>query len=135
MAECEWAIVCDYSFMDVNRKTCLIGVFDRIVSNKVPVTNQTAVAIRLVGDPGEQVGVRIELVRPSGGILAQLNGQSVLGETGAGEFQLNFSGLLLPDWGLYAFNIYFNDRLEKTAGFSLTEAPNSRDNNPPHLRF
>lgn len=28
MAECEWAIVCDYAFLDAGGKMCLIGIFD-----------------------------------------------------------------------------------------------------------
>jgi hypothetical protein len=26
MAGCDWAIVCDYAFLDIGRKMCMIGV-------------------------------------------------------------------------------------------------------------
>ena len=57
MAECDWAILCDYAFQDIGRKTCLIGVFDRIFALTVPtVLVQAAIGLKLLGTPGEQVG-------------------------------------------------------------------------------
>src|SRR5688500_18269495 len=87
MAECEWAIISDYGFMDVNRKMCFIGIFDRVMAKSVPTQRQLCATVRLIGDPREQVGIKIELVRPAGGVLANLEGQTILSETGAGEFQ------------------------------------------------
>ena len=42
MAECDWAILCDYSFLDVSRKMCLIGIFDKITAANVPATHHQA---------------------------------------------------------------------------------------------
>ena len=120
MAECSWAILCDYSFLDVSRKMCLIGIFDRVWAQAVPTTHhQAALALKLIGDPNEKVAMKVEIVRPAGGVLATLGGEVTLGDTGSGEFNMNIAGLPLPDFGLYAFNIYLNEKLEKTVGFSV----------------
>lgn len=124
MAECDWAILCDYSFLDVGRKMCLIGVFDRIFAPAVPTAqHQAALALKIVGEPTEHVMFRVEIVRPTGELLATLGGEATLGEAGTGELQLNMAGLPLPDYGLYAFNVFLDDQLTRTAGFSVAKPP------------
>lgn len=120
MADCEWAILCDYSFLDVNRKVCLIGIFSQITAASVPATHhQAALALRIMGEPNEKVQIRVEVTRPAGGLLAKMEGEAGLAETGAGELQLNIAGLPLPDYGPYSFAVYIDDILSKTAVFSV----------------
>jgi hypothetical protein len=122
MAECDWAILCDYAFQDVSRKMCLIGVFDRIFSHAVPsALHQSALAMKLVGQPEEHVAFRIQVVRPTGGQLVTFEGTVELGQTGASEVQFGIAGLPLPDFGLYSFNIFITDELAKTVGFLVTQ--------------
>jgi len=124
VAECDWVILCDYAFHDIGRKTCLIGIFDRIFAPSVPTAHhQAALAVKLVGDPKEKVAFKVEITRPAGGTLANLGGEVELGDSGTGELQFNMAGLPLPDYGLYAFNVYLGDQLAKTAGFTVAPLP------------
>ena len=103
MATCDWAIVCDYAFLDVTRKVCLIGVFDRIFTPAVPsVHPQAALALRLVGNPNETVDLRAEIIRPTGELLARIEGRGELGDAGTAEVHMGMAGLqahLVPGLG------------------------------------
>jgi hypothetical protein len=122
MAECDWAILCDYAFLDVNRKMCLIGAFNQIHSARVPAKHpQAALAVKLVGEAGEKVSIRLEIVRPTGGVLGKVDGEVQLGDAGTGEIQMQIVDLPLPDWGLYSFNLYLGDQLAKTLGFTVNQ--------------
>ncbi|MBI4460471.1 MAG: hypothetical protein HY648_10495 [Acidobacteria bacterium] len=127
MADVEWAILCDYAFLDVGRKTCLIGIFSTIFTHAVPATqHQAAIVIKFTGEPNEVVKFRIEVTRPptaGGGTIASLNGEVKLGESGTSEFSGNIMGLPLPDWGIYAFNIYTDDKPPKIVGFTVAKIP------------
>ncbi len=124
MAECDWAILCDYAFLDVGRKMCMIGVFDRVFAQTVPsALHQSALALKLLGEPGEQVNFRVEIIRPTGGQLANLGGSLPVSETGAAEITVTMAGMPLPDFGLYNLNIYAGDALLKTVGFLVTQPP------------
>lgn len=124
MAECEWAILCDYAFLDVNRKMCLIGTFNQVYTQNVPsVHQQAALALKLMGDANEKVPIRVEIVRPTGGVLGKLEGEVQLSESGGGEINMNIVGLPIPDWGLYSFNVYVGDQLAKTIGFTVAQPP------------
>lgn len=118
MADCEWAILCDYAFQDVNRKMCIIGAFSEVTATAVPaVHNAAALVLRITGDANERVTVKVEIVRPTNGLLGQVEGELQLGGTGTGELHLALNQLPLPDWGPYSFNVYFGDTLMKTVGF------------------
>jgi hypothetical protein len=124
MADCEWAILCDYSFLDVNRKTCIIGVFDRIMTANVPsALPHAALALKFTGRSGEQVNAQIQILRPTGGQLAAFQVGIKLPENGSIELQLNIANLALPDYGAYAFNIYEQAALLKTITFLVERPP------------
>lgn len=125
MAEVEWAMMCDYAFKDNGNKTCLIGIFDRIFSQGVPTAlNRASLALKVVGEPKEKVEVKIEIVRPTGGVLATLQAGAELGDSGAVEVQAAIQNLPLPDWGLYGFNLYLDSVLSpKTLTVTLAEPP------------
>jgi hypothetical protein len=124
MAECDWAILCDYAFLDVARKTCIIGIFDRIFAPAVPTAlHHSSLAMKILGNPNESVNFRIEVVRPSGGQLAGVGGNVVIAESGSADIQLNFAGLALPDYGPYAVNIYVHDELSKSTTFVVVQVP------------
>jgi len=126
MATCDWAIVCDYAFLDITRKVCLIGVFDRIFTPAVPsVHPQAALALRLVGNPNETVDLRADIIRPTGELLARIEGRGELGDAGTAEVHMGMAGLPLPDFGIYAFNVYLGDALAKTIAITVAPAPPS----------
>jgi hypothetical protein len=125
MAECEWAIICDYSFLDASRKTCPIGIFDRVFTPAVPSTiHQLAVSLKFAGGSSETVNFRMQILRPiGGGQLAALEGTVQLGETGTAEMQFNIAALPLPDFGMYALNIYSGESLLRTVTFTVARPP------------
>jgi len=123
-AECDWAILCDYAFQDIGRKTCLIGVFDRIFAVNVPtVLIQAALGLKLLGSPGEHVAFRVEIIRPTGSQLATFGGNVVIAENGSLEVQVRMAGLQLPDFGVYGLNIYAGEALIKNVSFLVTNPP------------
>jgi hypothetical protein len=124
MAECDWAILCDHAFPDINRKMCLIGIFDRVATAAVPTAlHQSALALKLVGDPNERVNLQVRVIRPNGPILADIAVEVVLNDTtGTAEIQLGMAGLPLPDEGDYAFEIIVNGTLAKAVVISVKVA-------------
>lgn len=125
MAEVEWAMMCDYAFKDSGNKSCLIGIFDRIFSKGVPTAlNKASLALKVSGEPKEKAQIKIEIIRPTGGVLATLQADVELGDTGAGEVQAAIQGMPLPDWGVYGFNIYVGEELSpKSVTIAVVEPP------------
>jgi hypothetical protein len=126
MAECDWAILCDYAFLDVNRKMCLIGTFDRIFASAVPGgLHQAAIAMKLLGDANETANFRLEILRPNqSGQLITAQGSTVLGDSGTADVQFNIAGLPLPDYGVYSINVYVDEGAPRTVSFQVMKPPN-----------
>jgi hypothetical protein len=123
MAECDWAVLCDYAFQDIGRKTCLIGIFDRIFTATVPtVLLQAALGLKLLGNPAEQVAFRQ---------LATFGGNVVISESSSLEVQIRMAGLQLPDFGVYGLNIYIGEALAKTVSFLVATPPPQQPAQPP----
>ncbi len=124
MAECDWIILCDYAFLDVAGKMCLIGAFDRVFAPTVPsALHQSSIAMKLLGEPNETANFRVEIIRPTGGQLASVGGTLTIPDSGSANVQFNIAGLALPDYGLYAVNVYVGNELLKTTGFLATQPP------------
>jgi hypothetical protein len=79
--------------------------------------------MKLVGQAGEHVAFRVEVLRPSGGQLIDFEGAVDLGDTGTAEIQFGIAGLPIPDFGLYNFNIFIGSDLAKTVGFLVLQPP------------
>jgi hypothetical protein len=124
MADCEWIIICDYAFRDSLNKTCMIGAFDRIFAKKVPATQpQMALAFKLIGSAEEPVTFRVQILRPAGSELMALRGDTKLSDVGILEAQVSIANVQLPDYGVYAVNLYLNEELSKTVSFSVSVPP------------
>lgn len=124
MAECDWAILCDYAFLDVNRKQCLIGAFDRIFSPNVPsILPHASVGMKILGNPGERVNFRLEIIRPVGTQLLSAQGSALIADSGNADVQFNLVNTALPDHGVYSINIYVNDELSRPVTFQVVAPP------------
>jgi len=125
MAECDWAILCDYAFLDVNRKMCLIGTFDRVYAGAVPGgLHQAAIAMKLLGNPNETSNFRLEILRPNqSGQLITAQGSAQLGESGTADVQFNIAGLPLPDYGVYSINVYVDNGAPRSVSFEVARPP------------
>lgn len=122
MADVEWAMMCDYAFKDSGNKSCLVGIFDRIYATGVPTAlNRASLAFKIAGEPKEKVTIKIEFVRPTGGVLTTLQADVEVGDNGAGEVQATIQGMPLPDFGPYAINLYIGDELSKAVGITVAE--------------
>jgi hypothetical protein len=126
MAGCDWAILCDYAFLDVNRKMCLIGTFDRVFAAQVPGgLHQSAIAMKLLGNANETANFRLEILRPNqGGQLISAQGSAVLGDSGTADVQFNIAGLPLPDYGVYSINVYVDESAPRIVSFQVMRPPN-----------
>lgn len=123
MADCEWAMLCDYAFQDVGRKTCLIGIFDRIFTQAVPAQHHAAAfAFKVTGDPGEEVAFKMEITRPTGGTLGGVNGKLKLPPAGTMDVITGLQGVPLPDFGVYGFTLYLGGAAEPAKTIALTVA-------------
>lgn len=124
MAEVEWALLCDYAFQDVGRKTCVIGIFDRIFTNAVPAQHhQAAFVFKVTGDPNEEVEFKVEITRPTGGTLGSMGGKIKVPPMGTVDVIANLQGLPLPDLGLYGFGLYLGGVPAKTIGVTVAVMP------------
>jgi len=124
MAEVEWAVLCDYAFQDVGRKTCVIGIFDRIFARAVPAQHhQAAFVFKLTGDPNEEVEFKVEITRPTGGTLGSMGGKIKIPPLGTIDVIANLQGLPLPDYGLYGFGLYLGGVPAKTIGVTVATMP------------
>jgi hypothetical protein len=124
MAECDWAILCDHGFQDLGRKSCLIGIFDRVFAPTAPTTLVKATLVaRVLGDPGEKIRFKIEVAREAGSPLGGAEGDLTIPDTGTHEIFANFLNLNLPEYGLYSVNVYLNDFPTKATTFILQKLP------------
>ena len=104
----------------------MIGAFDRIFTPAVPTAlHQSSIALKMLGDPGTTLDFRIEVVRPSGGQLASVQGTLVVAAPDA-DVQFNIAGLNLPDYGVYSVNVYVDDALSQATAFSVTQPPTAQ---------
>ena len=135
MAECEWAILCDYAFKDEGRKTCVIGIFDRIFTQAVPSQHhQASLVFKVMGDANEEVEFKVEITRPTGGTLGSIGGKFKTPLAGTVDIIANLQGVPLPDFGLYAFCLYLGGALAKTVGLTVantTTVPPANGGTPP----
>jgi hypothetical protein len=124
MADCDWAILCDYAFLDSSRKQCLIGAFDRIFTPSVPsLIPRASVAVKILGNPDEQVSFRMEIIRPTGTQLLSAEGSALIAESGNADVQFNLVNTAVPDFGMYSINIYVNGELSRPITFQVMLPP------------
>lgn len=130
MADCEWAILCDYTFRDQAGKVCLIGIFTRIWTKNVPATHhQAAIVVHFVGEPNEEIDFRIEIVRPTGGLIGKLEGKGRLSPDGTADINQNIGMLPIPDFGTYAVQVFVSNELAK-AGVTFVVAKTAEGQEP-----
>lgn len=124
MADCDWAILCDHGFQDLERKTCLIGIFDRIKTPSVPALIPRACFVAYVlGTPGEECRFRIELAREAGAPLFTVDGNFIIPDSGSHNLFANLVGFVIPEYGSYSFNVYLNEFLSKAVTLVVETPP------------
>ena len=126
MADCDWAILCDYAFLDAGGKMCIIGIFERIYAQTVPAIHPQAVIVaKLRGAPGEEVQLRVEIRRPNGLSLMRLDGTAKMSVEGGAGIQLRLAGLNLPDMGTYECSVYIENEKSYVLPFQVGSPPSA----------
>ncbi len=96
---------------------------DRCGNRRLGDGHQAALALKLVGEPTERVRLRVEVVRPTGEVLARIEGDGEQGDRGTAEVHMGMAGLPLPDFGIYAFNLYIADALARSLAVTVARPP------------
>lgn len=125
MAKLQWCHISDHAFLDSSGKPCLIGLFDRILTPRLPaVHRQAALAFRVAGNPGEPVRVRVLLLPPvAGQPLVDLTNPDVnLGPAGVHDAILPLHDLRFDHYGPYELRIEL-DGEPTTAAVFVVERP------------
>ena len=100
-------LLCDSESQDTNGKTNVIGVFDTIFVASVPAVHASMSAFfRLqLAPPFEGRRLQIAFTTPSG--MRQTSPELPLGvgPTGIAQGSINLAGFLLPEEGVYKFDL------------------------------
>ena len=121
MAECDWIILCDYAFLAARNKVSLIGIFDTIYARELPIRHDRPhVAMSIVGEPGESVQAKLEIIGPSGQVVAGGRLEAVLPDSGSAQMSLQLPVLELSEWGRHAIQIDLGYQQVKSAWFTVT---------------
>jgi hypothetical protein len=111
---CQYAIICEIAREGLKNKLDLLGVFDRIDTPRVPAQHQQiALVILLVADSEDDLGkkpMRLTCVRPNGTLLFEQQGEVEIKPAagtwlGSTRIMVGMNGLVLPDFGKYAFRL------------------------------
>ena len=121
MAECDWIILCDYAFPDMRGKLCLIGAFDVIFAPNVPVKHErAAIGFSIVGEPGERVQMKLDIIGPTGQVVMKAPPQTfTLPDSGGAQGQIDVRNLVLKDFGRHAIQIDLGEGAPRSAWFTL----------------
>jgi len=120
MADCDWIILCDYAFPAQHGKLCLIGIFDTLFAKQVPVTHpRSAIGFSIIGEPGEHVASKLEIISPTGEVLSKAEMAFDLPDQGSAFIHIDVYGLTLKDFGRHALQMDLGDGHPKSAWFTL----------------
>lgn len=123
MAECDWIILSDYAFQAMHGKLCMIGVFDMIFAPNIPVGHpRIAIGFTMTGEPGESGDVKLEIISPTGKVIARARARFALPDTGSAHANFEIQNLVLSDFGRYAVQVDLGEGIPKVAWFTLKQA-------------
>jgi hypothetical protein len=107
MAECEWAILCEYPFRDAQRRLGMIGIFDVVAFDELPqVLRHGWLNLKFRGRPGEQVDFAVRIFPPGAEVIDTPEPPAVtIGDGGSIEMSLDLQDLTLERFGVYEFEI------------------------------
>ena len=124
MADCESIILCDHAFRALPDKLCLIGIFDTIFTANIPTEHpKTAIGFTLVGEPGESGEAKLEIIGPTGAVLAKATVPFTLADAGSAQGLIEIPRLVLKEFGRYAIQIDLGETVPKQAWFTLKQLP------------
>ena len=107
MAECEWAILCEYPFRDAQRRLGMIGIFHAIAFDALPQPLRNGwLTVKFRGEPGERVHFAVRIFPPGAAVIETPDPPAlVIGDSGSTEMSLDLQDLTFERFGTYEFEI------------------------------
>ncbi len=132
MAQVEYLHLCDYAFAGEGGKACIIGVFEAISASVFPCTHPMMyVAAKFQGTPHEVVRARLEISRPNGEVLVQMEPELVMSADGTGNLHVQMVGIAFPEPGRYSVKILSGGRTLVSQSLHLTRLQSQGAQPPP----
>ena len=100
----------------------MVGIFDTIFVKELPVSHpRAAIGFNIVGEPGERVQMKLEIIGPTGDAILKAPQQSfVLPDVGTAFVHQDLQNLVMNDFGRHAIQIDLGDgTTPKSAWFTL----------------
>lgn len=127
MADIDWSVVCDFAYLDRNRRLCLLGVTREVVVPAVPHTvEQLVMVARLVNlSAADQVRLCFTLVSDHP-IVTDVNHVAI--EVADQYAFARVNGLTFPEEGTYVFELTVDGRTvaQRVAVVSATAGSDER---------
>ena len=125
MADCEWLILCDSAFHGEHRKLSLIGIFNTVFAPDTPATHlKSALGFGLVGEPGERVKGKIEILSPTSITILEATFETVMPDDGSASHKMELPPLQFPEFGQYAIQLDIgNGQPPTSAWFAVKRSP------------
>lgn len=101
----EYMHVCDYAFVGDAGKPGFIGIFENINAQTVPIAITMHLGIKLVGNANEAFHVRIQIGRPNGNVLSEINAQGAVNAEATAFLCIGINGAQFPDYGRYTVRV------------------------------
>jgi hypothetical protein len=110
VAECEWAILCEYPFRDAQRRLGMMGIFDVFAADALPRPLRHGwLNLKFRGEPGELVDFAVRIFPPGAEVIDTPEPPSAtIAESGSIEMSLDLQDLVLERFGVYEFEILVN---------------------------
>jgi hypothetical protein len=112
MAECEWAILCEYPFRDAQRRLGMIGIFDVVAFDELPqLLRHGWLNLKFRGQPGERVSFAVRIFPPDAEVIDTPEPPAaIIGDSGSTEMSLDLQDLTIERVGSYEFEILVNSQ-------------------------
>lgn len=110
MAECEWAIFCEYPFRDAQHRLGMIGIFDTLTFDVLPQPLRHGwLNLKFRGNPGEPVRFTVRIFSPEAEVTETPEPPTiVIGDSGTAEMSLDLQDLVVERFGRYEIEISVN---------------------------
>ena len=100
-------VLCDSALISKDNKLSIIGIFDRIITDKIPSNFPKMSLVAVVsGQPQSAHSLRLGITDPAGKEVTSLDLQVTLGATGTSNLISEITNFPLPLVGVYTISIY-----------------------------
>jgi hypothetical protein len=123
--------LCEHAFLDQFQRPCLIGIFDLMTTDKLPLTvRRMCLAGQIIGRPNESVDVVIAITRDDGHALMETRATIDCGATGTRGFIFELLDLILSEYGRYAIGVFLSE--DKPLDVTFFQIVRPQAPLPPH---